>query len=291
MKPTIGFIGQGFIGKNYANDFDERGYSVVRYGVEPEFVHNKDAIASCDIVFVAVPTPSTPDGFDDSIVREVLALVGSGKTAVIKSTIAVGTTESLQEQYPDIIVMHSPEFLREKTAAADARNPDRNIVGIVCDEHQAAAETALAVMAPAQFNTIVSARTAELVKYAGNVFLTTKVIFMNLLHDLASANDVEWSELRGAMIADPRIGESHTMPIHESGHGGGAARGAGGHCFIKDLAAFREMYERDVAADPNGARVLRALEGKNCELLCKSGKDLDLLEGVYGKDVSEGVEK
>ena len=75
----IGFIGQGWIGKNYADDFEARGYMVVRYGQEPEYAGNKEKIAECDIVFIAVPTPTTPHGFDDSILREVLVLIGKGK--------------------------------------------------------------------------------------------------------------------------------------------------------------------------------------------------------------------
>ena len=89
----IGFIGQGWIGKNLADHFDRRGFEITRYAKEPEFESNKDAIAECDVVFIAVPTPSTPTGFDDRILRSVLPLVGKGKTAVIKSTILPGTTD------------------------------------------------------------------------------------------------------------------------------------------------------------------------------------------------------
>ncbi|TSD00351.1 MAG: UDP-glucose/GDP-mannose dehydrogenase dimerization [Parcubacteria group bacterium Greene1014_15] len=112
----IGFIGQGWIGKNYANDFEQRGFSVVRYAKEPEYAGTRKDIATCDIVFIAVPTPTTEAGFDDSIVRAVLPLIGKGKTAVIKSTILPGTTESIQKQFPDVFVFHSPEFLTEATA-------------------------------------------------------------------------------------------------------------------------------------------------------------------------------
>jgi hypothetical protein len=104
-KPRIGFIGQGWIGKNYADDFEQRGYEVVRFGLEPAYATNKERIAQCDIVLVAVPTPTTVDGFDDSIVRGVIGLVGKGKIAVIKSTMQPGTTESIQEQYPDRFVL------------------------------------------------------------------------------------------------------------------------------------------------------------------------------------------
>ena len=112
----IGFIGQGFICGNLANDFEKRGYDIVRYSLSEPHVQNKELIKECDIVFIAVPTPTTPAGFDYSIVESVVSLVGVGKIAVIKSTILPGTTEAIQAKYPDIHVFHSPEFLREKTA-------------------------------------------------------------------------------------------------------------------------------------------------------------------------------
>ena len=77
-KPRIGFIGQGWIGKNYADDFERRGYHTVRYALEPQYVGNKEKIKDCDIVFIAVPTPTTPAGFDSSIVEGALSLVGAG---------------------------------------------------------------------------------------------------------------------------------------------------------------------------------------------------------------------
>jgi UDP-N-acetyl-D-mannosaminuronate dehydrogenase len=72
----IGFIGQGWIGKNYADDFESRGFDVVRYSLEDEYVINKGLISGCDVVFIAVPTPTKNGVFDDSIVREALGLVG-----------------------------------------------------------------------------------------------------------------------------------------------------------------------------------------------------------------------
>ena len=69
-KILVGFIGQGFIGKSMADDFEDRGYKIVRYS-KNGFSANKEKIAECDFVFIAVPTPSTPKGFDDSILLEV----------------------------------------------------------------------------------------------------------------------------------------------------------------------------------------------------------------------------
>lgn len=282
---TIGFIGQGFIGKNYADDFEARGYTVVRYGVEPEYVGNKALIATCDIVFIAVPTPTTPTGFDYSIVESVLPLVGLSKIAVIKSTMQPGATEKLAAQHPEVFVMHSPEFLRERTAAYDAAHPDRNIIGIPQDtpEWRAKAEMVLSVLPESPFAKIVDVRSAELIKYIGNCYLATKVVFFNVMYDQAVGLGLEWEDVRSAVVADPRIGASHTDVVHESGHGGGAARGAGGHCFIKDFAAIRELHEKVLDSDATGRAFLTAIEQKNVDLLRQSGKDLDLLRDIYGR--------
>ena len=286
---TIGFIGQGWIGKHYADDFEARLYNVVRYALEEPYAGNKDKIKDCEFVFIAVPTPSTPEGFDFSAVESALSILTSGTTAIIKSTMLPSTTEKLQEKFPKLYVTHSPEFLREASAAHDAANPERNIVGIPKDtpEFRAKAEAILRILPTAPYNKIMSAKEAELVKYAGNCFLYTKVVFMNILHDVVEKSGGEWANVREAMIADPRIGESHTEPVHRSGHAEGGKehtlRGAGGHCFIKDFEAFRE-YQEKVADDSKAQAALSALIEYNNQLLIDSNKDLDLLTGVHGEE-------
>lgn len=279
-KKKIGFIGQGWIGKHYADDFEARGFSVVRYAKENGHEGNAEKISECDIVFIAVPTPSTPEGFDDSIVREVVKLVGKGKVAVIKSTIVPGTTLSIQKENPDIFVFHSPEFLTEATAAYDAAHPNRNIVGIPVENEEARklAEEVIAVLPKAPFELVCGATEAELIKYGGNCWFYFKVIYINMLYDLAQKYGADYSIVRTGMTGDPRIGSTHLDPIHQSG------RGAGGHCFIKDFAAFTHMYEKEVG-DAFGVAALHALAEKNIDLLKSSGKDLDLLRGVYGDRV------
>lgn len=285
----IGFIGQGFIGKNYADDFEHRGYSVVRYSLEEEYKGNREKLQECDIVFIAVPTPTTPDGFDDSAVRDVLRNIGEGKTAVVKSTLKPGTTQALQDAFPHIYVLHSPEFLRESTAAYDAAHPERNIIGIPVedDAYRAIAQQLLSVLPNAPFSLVCKAAEAELIKYAGNAFLYTKVVFMNAVYEYAQAQGLAYDTIAQALSADNRIGDSHMQVVHKSGpHARTEGRGAGGHCLIKDFASFVRMYSNE-ADDPGGAAALRALEQKNIDLLCKSEKDLDLLEGVYGSAVCE----
>lgn len=280
----IGFIGQGWIGKNYANDFEKRGYEVIRYGLEEPYTANKELITECDIVFIAVPTPTTPEGFNIDTVRKVLPLVGNGKVAIIKSTILPGTTETLQSEFPEIYVLHSPEFLVEKTAEYDASHPNRNLIGIPVEnsEYTERAELVLSVLPEAPYSAIMKARDAEFVKYAGNCFLFTKVVYMNILYDLVDKMGGDWSEVKDALIHDPRIGVSHTEPIHQSG------RGAGGHCFIKDFEAFRKMYD-EYMEDSVGSELLSSLVEKNISLLTQSGKDMELLTGVYGESLKEGL--
>lgn len=276
----IGFIGQGFIGKNYADDFTNRGFEVVRYSMEEPHIQNKELIADCDIVFIAVPTPTTPKGFDDSIIRNVIKLVGKDKIAVIKSTILPGTTESLQKENLDIFVLNSPEFLRETSAAHDAANPDRNIIGIPINNeiYREKANAVLSVLPKAPYVLICASKEAELIKYAGNCFLFTKVVYMNMLYDLSEKLGANFQIVSDAMSSDPRIGKSHMMPVHSSG------RGAGGHCFPKDFSAFRSLYE-NLLADPKGREALKAMEEKNIDLLVSSGKDIDLLKGVFGDKI------
>lgn len=280
-KPYIGFIGQGFIGKNYADEFERRGFTAVtRYALEEPYRANKDKIKECDIVFIAVPTPTTPEGFDASIVEKSLSLVGKGKTAVIKSTVIPGTTARFQELYPDIIVLYSPEFLSASTAAYDAAHPFSNIVGMSRDtsEHLLAAEAVLSILPESAFAQVCMSTEAEIIKYTHNSSAYTQIVLFNLMYDLARAKGFGWDNIRDAVEADPYISRRYARPVHKSG------RGAGGLCFIKDVAALRSAYESALADDEKGSAYFRAMESKNIELLAASEKDLDIVESVYGPD-------
>ncbi len=279
---TIGFIGQGFIGKNYADDFEARGHMVVRYALEEPYVQNVDAIRECDIVFIAVPTPTTPEGFSTEILEDALTHVGAGKIAVIKSTVLPGTTRRLQEKHSGLTILMSPEFLSEATAAYDAAHPFSNIVGLPVDDevHQKAAEAVHALLPAAPYATMCTSDQAELIKYAHNVSGYTQIVTFNMLYELSQSLGADWAPIEQALDADPMISRRYAHPLHKSG------RGAGGHCFIKDFAALRGLYEQ-VVNDPAGKAALVAFEKKNIELLRNTHKDLDLLRGVYGDDVPD----
>jgi nucleotide sugar dehydrogenase len=278
-EQPIGFIGQGWIGKNYANDFEARGFATVRYALEEPYIANKDKIKDCRITLIAVPTPTTPKGFDSRIVEEALGLIGKGNIAVIKSTILPGTTARFQKDYPDIIVLYAPEFLSEATAAHDAAHPFSNIIGLSEDDekHQKAAQEVLAVLPEAPFTEVCSSTEAEIVKYTHNMSGYVQIVLFNMLYDLAQQRGADWQNIQKALEADPYIPNRYARPVHKSG------RGAGGGCFIKDFAALRELYQKALPEDTAAINALRALECKNIDLLVKSGKDPELLRGVYGE--------
>ncbi|MFH1583384.1 MAG: hypothetical protein ABIB72_03665 [Candidatus Falkowbacteria bacterium] len=282
----IGFIGQGWIGKNYADNFEKRGFNIIRYSLDAEYNGNKEKIKDCDIVFIAVPTMTTPAGFDGQIVRETVKLVGLGRIAVIKSTLLPGTTEAIQKENPNIFILHSPEFLTRYTAKKDVEVPPRNIIGLPVDndDYRQAAESVLRLVPRAPYNLICSAKEAEIIKYVRNCQGYFRVIFANLAYDLAKALGVDWDNIEQAMAADPINGGYYYKPIHDNG------RGAGGPCYIKDFAVFSKLYMEKVG-DVSGNKLFESMQNKNIRLLVESKKDLDLLKMVYGDKVVNKIIK
>ncbi len=277
--PLIGFVGQGYVGGSYATNFEKRGFSVIRYSLEPKYIHNKEAIATCDIVFVAVPTPTTPKGFDYSIVEQGLRLVGKGKTAIIKSTLLPGTTRLLAKKFPNIFVLCSPEFLSVVTAQRDADEPFANTIGVPSSsaKYRLAAEAVHRVLPNAPFSHICTSEEAEIIKYSHNISGFMQILTFNALYDMAREMGADWEPIQKAVEADPMISNRYARPIHKSG------RGAGGLCFIKDFAAFAKLYKQTVGKK-EGIEFLKAAEKKNIMLLVGTNKDMDLLEGVYGRE-------
>ena len=296
-KPLIGFIGQGWIGKAYADNFEERGYTVVRYSLEKRWAKNKDRIKECDIVFVAVWTPTIPAKasrdeqfavqFDISVVESVLSLVGDGKTAVIKSTILPGTTALLQKKFPNINVLYGPEFLSVASHVHDAAHPFANLVGMPEGDakHYMAAERVMKTLPKAPFSMICKSAEAEIFKYTHNASGYTQIILFNVMYDLAQKFGANWDVVNRAIQADPLISKRYSNPIHKSG------RGAGGGCFIKDVAALGGHMRKHLPADKLTHQIFDVMQAKNIELLTSTGKDLDLLEGVYGPRIRKGIPK
>ena len=106
-----------------------------------------------------------------------------------------------------------------------------------------------------------------------------QIILFNIMYDLAKKLGANWDHVHRAILADPLISNRYAQPIHKTG------RGAGGGCFIKDIAALKLHIKKHLPEDTLAHAVLEAAEQKNIELLASTDKDLDLLEGVYGKPV------
>jgi len=206
-----------------------------------EFAAEISRVKSAEAVFIAVGTPSRRgDGHADlsfvyDAVREIAPHLSANAVVVTKSTVPVGTGDEieniLRERRPDaeIQVVSNPEFLREGAAIQDFKHPDRIVVGT--DDPRA--RTVLAeIYRPLYLNAppiiYVSRRTAELIKYAANAFLATKITFINEIADLCERVGADVQEVARGMGLDNRIGGKF---LH-------AGPGFGGSCFPKDATAL-----------------------------------------------------
>ena len=206
-----------------------------------EFAGDTSRIGDAEAVFIAVGTPSRRgDGHADltfvyEAVREIAPLLSKTVVVVTKSTVPVGTGDEieniLREKRTDtaIQVVSNPEFLREGAAIQDFKHPDRIVIGT----DDAAARAVLAeIYRPLYLNAppllYVSRRTAELIKYASNAFLATKITFINEIADLCEKVGADVQEVARGMGLDNRIGGKF---LH-------AGPGFGGSCFPKDTTAL-----------------------------------------------------
>jgi UDPglucose 6-dehydrogenase len=198
-------------------------------------------VGKAEAVFIAVGTPSRRgDGHADlsfvyDAVREIAPLISANAVVVTKSTVPVGTGDEieriLREKRPDaeIQVVSNPEFLREGAAIQDFKHPDRIVIGT--EDPRARAVLAevyrpLYLNAPPMF--YVTRRTAELIKYAANAFLATKITFINEVADLCEQVGADVNEVARGIGMDNRIGGKF---LH-------AGPGFGGSCFPKDTSAL-----------------------------------------------------
>ena len=206
-----------------------------------EFAAEASQIGEADAVFIAVGTPSRRgDGHADlsfvyQSVRDIAPLLGSAAVVITKSTVPVGTGDEieniLRDNRPntDIQVVSNPEFLREGAAIQDFKHPDRIVVG---SDDDRARKVLADLYRPLYLNTspiiYVDRRTAELIKYASNAFLATKITFINEIADLCEQVGADVQEVARGMGLDNRIGGKF---LH-------AGPGFGGSCFPKDTSAL-----------------------------------------------------
>jgi UDPglucose 6-dehydrogenase len=198
-----------------------------------------EAIDGAQIVFVAVGTPPQEDGSADlshvlKVAEDVACMTKHDVVLVLKSTVPVGTNakvKSVVEKYTKhrVSVVSNPEFLKEGDAISDFLKPDRVVIGTLDDR---AFELLSRLYAPfnRQRNRLIrmSPKSAEIVKYAANALLATKISFMNEVARLCDAAGGDVEDVRIALGADQRIGYEFLYP----------GLGFGGSCFPKDLRAL-----------------------------------------------------
>jgi UDPglucose 6-dehydrogenase len=197
----------------------------------------QDAAANAEFVFICVQTPQSENGAADlsvveAVAREIAPVLRPGTVVINKSTVPVGSTDAVARALKsagavtDVGVASNPEFLREGQAVRDTLAPHRVVIG--CDD------TAVAVRVSAVYRDIqapvlvTDPASAEMIKYASNTFLATKISYVNALANLCEAVNADVREVVLGMGYDPRIGFEVLHP----------GPGFGGSCFPKDTAAL-----------------------------------------------------
>ncbi len=204
------------------------------------------AVAGAGAVFIAVGTPSRRgDGHADlshvfAATGEIAAALTGPAVIVTKSTVPVGTGDRVEaivrDRRPDLAVevVSNPEFLREGAAIGDFKRPDRIVIGT---DDEGARATMREVYRPLFINespmVFTSRRTSELIKYAANAFLATKITFINEIADLCEAVGADVQDVSRGIGLDNRIGRKF---LH-------AGPGYGGSCFPKDTLALLKTAE------------------------------------------------
>jgi UDPglucose 6-dehydrogenase len=201
----------------------------------------KKPVIEADAVFIAVGTPSRRgDGHADlsyvhAAAREIAGALAGFTVVVTKSTVPVGTSDDveriIQEARPDVefAVVSNPEFLREGAAIQDFKHPDRIVIGT---DDPRARQVMAELYRPLYLNQApilyTGRRTAELIKYAANAFLATKITFINEIADLCERLGADVQEVARGIGLDNRIGSKF---LH-------AGPGFGGSCLPKDILAL-----------------------------------------------------
>ena len=250
-----------------------------------------DAVAHGKVIFIAVGTPPNEDGSADlqhvlSVARQIAGMMEQDRTLVIKSTVPVGTADKVRMETRATLdardktdlnayVVSNPEFLKEGSAVADCSRPDRIIIG----SHDPIAQAQMAELyTPFNRNhertTYMDNRSAELVKYAANAMLATRISFMNELASLAESLGADIEAVRKGIGSDPRIGYHFIYP----------GCGFGGSCFPKDLKALIHTAEEN-GIEPRLLKTVTRINDDQRQLLLRKLK-AQFPEGLAGKSIA-----
>ena len=273
----ISIIGSGWVGMGIGKGFAEIGYEVIFHDVVDKDLPNftKDinyAIENSDVSFISVPTPTTSDGIDLSYLKEASKNIGKALAkkdgyylVVVKSTVVPGTTEEevipILEKYSgksvregEIGVCMNPEFLTEISESwskdrgykKDFFTEDRVVIGEYDKKSGDVFEELFKSLNKPIFRTDL--KTAELIKYASNCILATKISYWNEIFLICNELGVNSQVVADVVGLDPRIGKYGTV------HG----KAFGGTCLPKDLKAFISFAE-----EYHNTKLLKAVDDIN----------------------------
>ena len=267
----IAVVGAGYVGLTTAACFSHLGHEVVCGDIDAERVgaprrgrraHRRGgpgaagratacATAACasswgrrppspgvEFVYLCVPTPQAADGaadlsFVESVAAEIGPLLASESIVVNKSTVPVGSTRIVQRalRRPDVLVVSNPEFLREGSAVHDFLHPGRIVIG--ADDQAAAIRVASLYLGVAAPLIVTDPPSAEIIKYASNAFLATKLSFVNAVAAVCESVGADVNDVVLGMGYDPRIGREFLRP----------GPGWGGSCLPKDTRALLRIAD------------------------------------------------
>ena len=258
-----------------------------------------EAVARSEAVFIAVGTPEDKETGEADLVyvhaaaAEIAEHLQEYTVVVTKSTVPVGTGDEVEEIIRNanpgakFDVVSNPEFLREGAAIDDFKHPDRIVVGAETPE---AADTMRRLYRPFDLNEtpllMVNRRTSELIKYAGNAFLATKITFINEMADLCEHVGADVEEVARGIGLDSRIGPKFLS----------AGPGYGGSCFPKDTMAVVRTARQvgsplniietvvDVNADRKRSMASKIIEAVGGDI---SGKTVALLGLAFKPDTDD----
>ena len=244
------------------------------------------AIRNSEVIFIAVGTPSDGDGKADlsavfAVADHIAKYMDSYKVVIVKSTVPVGTSNKIRDYIrqkmkkpADFDVVSNPEFLREGEAVNDFMMPDRIVIGV---DNGKAKEVMLALYRPVERTgkpiMVTDVKSSELIKYASNAMLATRISFMNELSHLCEKVGADVKVIAKGIGLDNRIGPRFLQ----------AGIGYGGSCFPKDVRALIEIMKENGCS----ANLLASVEGVNeaqkRSLLPKIQK---LVPGLKGRKVA-----
>lgn len=313
MTLTLSVVGCGYLGATHAACMSSLGFTVIGIDTDPakvallqsgklpfyepgldtlleqemktgrlSFTTDFSAASQADVHFVCVGTPQSKDGLaaDLTYVKSAVAAIApylkEGSLVVGKSTVPVGTAESLRQELsktaPQADLAWNPEFLREGFAVEDTLTPNRLVIGVANDRaEEILKEVYEPVIALGTPWIRADLPTSELVKVAANSFLATKISFINAMAEVCEAAGGDVTVLAQAIGYDPRIGNKFLQ----------AGIGFGGGCLPKDIRAF--MARAEELGAKQALEFLREIDAIN---LRARQRVIDVVRGELADDLT-----